>query len=141
MSGYIPAISSEALANELNEKFQLAVEFEEPSEEEDVPVCLKNNSFSAPLEWIVNAYSPPGKGEIDPTMIMALFYYLLFGLMLGDAGYGIIMVAACGIGLLKFGNRMEKSTKNMLRMYLFCGISTIFWRAICVNDPFKRCGE
>jgi V/A-type H+-transporting ATPase subunit I len=40
------------------------------------------------------------------------------------------MVAACGFGLLKFGNRMEKSTKNMLRMYLFCGISTVFWGVV-----------
>jgi V/A-type H+-transporting ATPase subunit I len=59
MSGYIPENVSQTLADELNQKFQLAVEFEIPSEEEEVPVCLKNNSFSAPLEWIVNAYSPP----------------------------------------------------------------------------------
>ncbi len=127
MSGFIAKVEAVALSKELNEKYLLSIDLEDPSEEEEVPVQLKNNAFSEPLEWIVNAYSPPKKGEIDPTMIMALFYYLLFGLMLGDAGYGLIMVLGCGFGLLKYGKRMEHSTKNSLRMFLYCGISTMFW--------------
>ena len=78
ITGYIPERECTDLVQELNEKYELAIDFEKPSEEEDVPVLLKNNGFSEPLEATVESYSLPGKGEMDPTMIMSLFYYLLF---------------------------------------------------------------
>jgi V/A-type H+-transporting ATPase subunit I len=127
ITGYIPKRDAEQLKNDLMAKFDLAIEFEEPTEKEDVPVLLKNNGFSGPLEGVLAGYSLPGKGEVDPTMVMSLFYYMLFGLMLSDAGYGFIMVLGCAIGLLKFRKTMEPPMKNTLRMYLFCGISTVFW--------------
>jgi len=127
LTGYIPKVEAENITNLLNSKFELSIELEEPQEDEDVPVLLKNNSFSNPLEGTVEAFSPPGKDDIDPTFIMSLFYYLLFGLMLSDAGYGAIMVIGCVFALVKFKAGMEDSMKKTLRMYLFCGISTVFW--------------
>jgi V/A-type H+-transporting ATPase subunit I len=127
ITGYIPQKEVISLSEQLNSKFEVSIEIEEPSEEEDTPVLLQNNAFSRPLEGIVAAYSPPKKGEIDPTTIMSLFYYLLFGIMLSDAGYGFLMAGFCAIGLIKYGKKMEDSMKNTLRMYLFCGISTVFW--------------
>ncbi len=127
LSGFIAARDVASITDELNSKFLLSVELEQPEEEEDVPVLLQNNGFSEPLEGIVNAYSPPGKGEVDPTMVMSLFYYLLYGLMLSDAGYGAIMAIACGFALIKSGKRMEKNWINYCKMYLFCGISAVFW--------------
>lgn len=127
ITGYIPENEVKNLMEELNRRYEVSIEVEEPSEDEEVPVLLKNNAFSRPLEGIVASYSPPGKGEIDPTTMMSLFYYMLFGIMLSDAGYGFLIAAACAIGLLKYGNKMEASMKNTLRMYLFCGISTVFW--------------
>jgi V/A-type H+/Na+-transporting ATPase subunit I len=127
MNGYIPKSEVNELSDLLTQKFDIAIDVEDPGEDENVPVILHNNGFSSPLEGIVEAFSPPAKGEIDPTMIMSLFYYMLFGLMLSDAGYGFIMAAACGVILMKFKNKMEDSMKKTLRMYLLCGISTIFW--------------
>jgi V/A-type H+-transporting ATPase subunit I len=127
MTGYIPQRDAKSLEDALNKEFEIAIEFEEPLEEEDVPVLLNNNGFSAPLEGVVAGFSYPGKGEADPTMVMSLFYYLLFGLMLSDAGYGALMVAGCAFGLIKFKKTMESSMVNTLKMYLFCGISTVFW--------------
>ena len=75
---------------------------------------------------MVESYALPAKGEIDPTSATACFYYFLFGLMLSDAGYGALMVLACGGALLKFKN-MERSMKKSLKMFLYCGISTTFW--------------
>ena len=57
---------------------------------------------------------------------MAVFYYFLFGMMLSDAGYGLVMVLGCGIILHKFKN-MEEGLRKTLTMFLYCGISTIFW--------------
>ena len=61
-----------------------------------------------------------------PSGIMAVFYYFLFGMMLSDAGYGLVMVLGCGIILHKFKN-MEEGLRKTLTMFLYCGISTIFW--------------
>ena len=79
----------------------------DPSDADDVPVKLKNNKFAAPVEGVLESYSMPGKHEIDPSGIMAVFYYFLFGMMLSDAGYGLVMVLGCGIILHKFKNMEE----------------------------------
>ncbi len=130
ITGYIPKKEADQLKNEVMANFDAAVEYEEPTEDEDVPILLNNNGFSAPLEGVLAGYSLPGKGEVDPTMVMSLFYYMLFGLMLSDAGYGFLMVVGCAFGLIKFGSTMEPSMKKTLKMYLFCGISTVFWGAM-----------
>lgn len=126
ITGYIPAESAPALEKELTEKFEAYVELETPAEDEDVPVKLKNNAFAAPVEGVLESYSMPGRKEIDPSTLMAVFYYFLFGMMLSDAGYGLLMVIGCGIALAKFKN-MEESLRKFLKMFLYCGISTVFW--------------
>lgn len=126
LTGYIPEEYAGEISELIQNRFDAVVELIETKEEEDVPVYLKNNGFSAPLESTVEGFSLPGKGETDPTFIMSLFYYMLFGLMLSDAAYGLIMVLGCGIALAKFKN-MEPTIKKTLKMYLYCGISTVFW--------------
>ena len=59
-------------------------------------------------------------------MIVALFYYVQFGLMLSDAAYGLIMVAGTAYCLTKFKN-MEAGMKKFMKMFMYCGISTTFW--------------
>ena len=127
LTGYIPEIEVKTLMEDLNHRFDISVEIEQPTEDEDVPIKLDNNGFSKPLEGVLSGYSLPGKGEIDPTMVMSLFYYFLYGLMLSDAGYGFIMTIGCAVGLIKFKKTLEESMRNTLKMFLFCGISTIFW--------------
>lgn len=111
------------------ERFDAAVEISEPAPDEDVPVLLSNNAFAAPLENITGMYSMPSKGDIDPTGIMAFFYYFFFGMMLSDAGYGLIIALVTG-ALLLFKKNMEKPLRNTLKMYFFCGVSTVFWGAM-----------
>jgi len=130
ISGFIAEKDIKAIEEELTSSFDLAFETTEPRKRDDVPILYKNNGFSEPLEGTVNSYSPPGRGEMDPTTVMSLFYYALFGLMLSDAGYGFIIAAACAFGLIKFKNTIEKPMKNTLKMYMFCGIATIFWGII-----------
>ena len=129
ITGYIPAESAPALEKELTEKFEAYVELETPAEDEDVPVKLKNNAFAAPVEGVLESYSMPGRKEIDPSTLMAVFYYFLFGMMLSDAGYGLLMVIGCGVALAEFKN-MEESLRKFLKMFLYCGISTVFWGAM-----------
>ena len=126
VSGYIPAVKAEEVAKELETEFGAAVSLEEIKETEEAPVLLKNNAFSNSVEGVLSSYGLPKKGEIDPTTIMSFFYLFLFGLMLSDAAYGAIISIACGVLLLKFP-RMEESLRRSLKMFFWCGISTLFW--------------
>ena len=107
-------------------RYSAEVELSDPSESEDVPVLLENNVFAEPVEGVLESFCMPGKGELDPSPVMAVFYYIFFGMMLSDTAYGMIMAAACAFCLRKFRN-MESPMRKSLRMFFFCGISTVFW--------------
>ena len=126
LSGFVPQKYAKKLESALTSKFDIAIDFSSPSDDDEVPVVLQNNGFSSPVEGVLESYSLPGKGEVDPTSVMAIFYYILFGMMLSDAAYGLIIVAACGFVLAKYKN-IKSGMKKALKMFLFCGISTTFW--------------
>lgn len=125
--GWTPESAEEKIKN-LAEKYGASVNFTEPDEEDDVPVLLKNGGFSAPVEAITEMYAMPGKKDIDPSSVMAFFYYLLFGMMLSDAGYGLVMVLGTAWALKK--TTVEGNLRRSLKMFFYCGISTVFWGAL-----------
>ncbi len=125
ISGYTPESCAEQLKAKLEES-DVVVEVSDPEPDEDAPVVLSNGYFSSPMETVVESYSLPGKTDIDPSKIIACFYYILFGLMLSDAGYGLILVLACGYVLLKVKN-MKPGTEKFVKLMFFSGISTTFW--------------
>lgn len=93
--------------------------------DEDSPVDFSNNFFVTPVENITQTYSMPSYDDIDPNPIMSFFYYIFFGMMFSDAGYGLVLSIACG--WLAFFKKFEKSKKDLFRMFFFCGLSTTFW--------------
>ena len=129
LEGYIPARFGSKLTELLEKRFDAVVKLEDPAEDEDVPVELQNGVLSDPMETVVESYSLPGSGEIDPSKITAVFYYIFFGLMLADVGYGLLMVAGTGIVLMKCKN-IKPGMKKMMKLFLYCGIATIFWGAM-----------
>ena len=128
LNGYIPEKYAEKLKKEIESKFTASIEFSDPGEDEDVPVLLENGRFSSPVEGITQMYAMPGKQDVDPTPVMAFFYYLFFGMMLSDAGYGLIMVIGTMIALKKF--KLETTMRKTLTMFRNCGISTVIWGAL-----------
>lgn len=125
LTGYIPEPDAEKLKTFLEETFDAEVELEEAAND-DAPVKLKNNKFAEPVESVLATYSYPDRHEADPTSVMAIFYYVFFGMMFSDAGYGIVMALACGICLLKFKG-MEAGLRRSMKMFFWCGITTTFW--------------
>ncbi len=97
----------------------------EPKPKEDPPVALKNNGFTEGGVPVLEMYALPSKNDIDPTPIMSFFYYLLFGIMLGDAAYGLIMALATGFILLKF--KPEAGPRRTMKLFFYSGISSIIW--------------
>ena len=126
ITGYVSVEAAPALEKLLQDKYEVVIEFSEPEEKDDVPVVLRNNKFAQPVEGVVESYSLPGQGEIDPSMVVACFYYVLFGLMLSDAAYGLIMIAGTAYCLTKYKN-MEDGMRKFMKMFMYCGISTAFW--------------
>lgn len=125
LSGYIPEKYAEKTVAQLENRFTVAITLSEPAEDEDTPVLLENNAFASGVEGITEMYSLPGKNDIDPNAIMSFFYYVFFGMMFSDAGYGLLMVIATAFILLKC--KPEGSKRKTVLMYFFCGISTMFW--------------
>ena len=128
ISAYIPKKEVERCVNLLNSRFTVAVDIYDPEDTEDVPVLLENSTFVAPMESITQMYALPGKEDIDPSPVMAFFYYVLFGLMFSDAGYGVVMALVSFVILRK--KNLKESSKKTFGMFFYCGISTIFWGAI-----------
>lgn len=126
LSGYVPAYQADKVVKEFSEKFDAVVETEQIQEEEVPPILLKNNSFSESVEGVLASFGLPGKGEMDPTFFTSVFYVFLFGLMLSDAAYGLIVALACGILLIKCP-RMAKNLQKSIKLFFWCGISTLVW--------------
>ncbi len=122
--GYVAKPDFPLLEKELNREFDVVIE-SEAANEELAPVKLKNNAFASPAETITQMYSLPSHTDIDPSPLTGFFYYLLFGMMLSDAGYGVLMVLGTLLVLKKFNP--SPSMKKSMQLFLYCGISTIFW--------------
>ncbi len=125
--GWSPEEKSEKIAEFLG-SFDCAYDFCEPAADEEPPVNLRNNAFAQNFEWVVAMYSYPKYGSFDPTFIMSIFYFFIFGLMFADVGYGLILLVA-GFLLPKLMGA-KKSMKRMLNMFGYCGISSVIMGVI-----------
>ncbi len=126
ISGYVPEKAVPLVKKAIGEKFDCVLDVEELKEEEAPPVILENNAFSSSVEGVLESYGLPHKGEFDPTTIMSFFYVFFFGMMLSDAAYGAIIAIVCFIALKKFP-RMSTGMHKSIKMFMFCGISTMVW--------------
>ena len=103
-------------------------EFTEPDKDEDTPVLLENNSIITPFETVTDLYSLPSSREVDPTPIFSIFYFIFFGMMFADMGYGLILSIVCFAALKAF--KLEGLFYKLVKMLAFCGISTFIWGAL-----------
>lgn len=97
----------------------------EAKKDEERPVLLLNNGFNSPFESVTRLYALPDSRGLDPTPFFSFFYAMFFGMMLSDAAYGLIITVATLIIRKKF--RLEGMMKQMIHMFTYCGVATIFW--------------
>ncbi|MBQ9759973.1 MAG: hypothetical protein IJW16_01345, partial [Clostridia bacterium] len=88
LEGWIPKFARDAVVDALAE-FTCAYDINYPAHDEEPPVLLRNNRFATNFEWVIGMYAYPKYGAFDPTFIMSIFYFVLFGLMFADVGYGL----------------------------------------------------
>ncbi len=124
LEGWIPETVIERVTKILEDE-GCYYEFRDPNEDETPPVLLNTTKFANPFSAITEMYSLPDYRGFDPTNIFAWFYAFFFGLMLSDAGYGLVLAVACFIILKKYP--LEGTMKKMISMFAICGVFTIFW--------------
>lgn len=129
LEGWLPADRCAALEKAL-EPFTCAIETREPTEDEypQVPVQLKNNKLTRPLNMVTEMYSLPAYGTLDPNPLMAPFFILFYGIMMADMGYGLLMVIASVIISKKY--RPKGTSGELFSLLGLCGISTFIMGAL-----------
>ena len=124
--GWVPEKCSGRVLKSLSQVTEKVVyTLREPKEDEVPPTLVESKKIIRPYEGITNMYSLPAYNEIDPNPFMAVFFFIFFGMMIGDAGYGVVLAIGCGLILhfLKF----EKGTAQLIALMGMGGVSAIVW--------------
>ncbi|MGI6182993.1 MAG: V-type ATP synthase subunit I [Candidatus Fimadaptatus sp.] len=126
MTGWVPKKVTEELDARLHEVSpSCVVAFTEPADDEEPPTLMENNRFLKPYQSIIAMYSLPNYRGIDPTMIMTPFFICFFGMMVSDAGYGVVMgiVAALAVKFMK----LRGTVGDIAKILVAGGASTLVW--------------
>ena len=129
LEGWLPADRCAEIEKTLK-PFTCAIETREPTEDEypQVPVQLKNNKLTQPLNMVTEMYSLPAYGTLDPNPLMAPFFILFYGIMMADMGYGFLMMIASVIISKKY--RPKGTSGELFSLLGLCGISTFIMGAL-----------
>ena len=129
LEGWLPADRCVEIEKTLK-PFTCAIETREPTEDEypQVPVQLKNNKLTRPLNMVTEMYSLPAYGTLDPNPLMAPFFILFYGIMMADMGYGLLMMIASVIISKKY--RPKGTSGELFSLLGLCGISTFIMGAL-----------
>ncbi len=125
VKGFVPKSKFGELTQTVNAEMDgkaLVVE-NEPAHEADPPTKFKHGRFVKPFEEITKLYGFPHYDEVDPTPFMAITFPILFGLMFGDLGHGLVLlIGGLTVGLLIKGNQ---GIKNICWIMAACGIGAM----------------
>lgn len=130
LQGWVPAEEESKLAEALG-AYTCAWETEVPADEDylQVPVKLKNNWLTRPLNMVTEMYSLPAYSNVDPNPLMAPFFIFFFGMMMADMAYGIIMIALSLF--VRFRVKPKPGTMSqMFDLMGLCGVSTFIFGAV-----------
>ena len=122
IGGWVPSQSLDSLTQRVKgiSKDTLVESFPTKRASNDVPVAMSSSRFLSPFQMLVNTYSRPRYGEIDPTILIAITFPLLYGAMFGDLGQGIVLAV---LGWLIATRRIMKSMTSLGGLIMACGSS------------------
>lgn len=124
LEGYCPADSQELVQQAIqNVSMCTVVNFDDIGEEEFAPTLTRNNAVVKQFEFITNMYTPPDYHEVDPNPVMSVFYFIIFGFMVADVGYGLLLLLA-GV-FAHFAIKQSTGLRTMLQLFGICGIAAI----------------
>ncbi|MBL3572169.1 MAG: V-type ATP synthase subunit I [Synergistaceae bacterium] len=123
-SFWVPVFERDKLKKTLikHERY-ISFDFSDPDENDRPPVLLTNKGFAEVYEPLTNLYGSPAYGSIDPTALMAPFFFLFFGMCLGDGGYGMLLAVLFFGAIRKYG--MIGESKKFFSILGYGGIAAI----------------
>ena len=119
MEGWVP-VENDAEVRKLLDESGVYYEIRAAEKEDNAPIKLKNGKISRAFEMLTKMYGMPDYGEFDPTPLLAPFYALFFGMCVGDAGYGLLLVVL-GLYLKK---KLSKSMAGLMNLLITLGAAT-----------------
>ena len=125
MEGWVP-VENDAEIRKMLDESGVYYEIRSAEKEDNAPIKLKNGKLSRAFEMLTKMYGMPDYGEFDPTPLLAPFYALFFGMCVGDAGYGLLLVLL-GFYLKK---KLSKSMAGMMNLLITLGVATTIVGAI-----------
>jgi len=133
IEGWVPSDKYDTLINTVNDAtsgraYVTSIEIEEEEEEEGhIPVEYNNSKVVAPMQEILDLYSRPRYTEIDPASILFITFPLIYGMILGDIGYAIIL-GAMALAIKTFVK--SDAVKPLMNILIYCQISTLIFGII-----------
>lgn len=121
LEGWVPETKKAELDAYLDAN-QILYTDDKPEEEDKVPILLKNNRFAKLYEIIGKLYELPNHKELDLVPFFAPFYMMFFGFSLGDAGYGLVIIAAA-----QFMKKKMPNLKSVMVLAQFLGLATVIF--------------
>ncbi|MDR0895592.1 MAG: ATPase V [Prevotellaceae bacterium] len=119
LEGWVP-VDKEAAVRELLDRNGVYYEIRPAVKGDNAPIKLRNNAFTRMYEVLVKMYGMPDYSELDPTPLVAPFFTLFFAFCVGDAGYGLILIA---LGFL-MKKKMSASMRGMMNLVITLGCAT-----------------
>ena len=119
MEGWVP-VENDAEVRKMLDESGVYYEIRPAEKEDNAPIKLKNNAINRLFEVLTKMYGMPDYGEFDPTPLFAPFYALFFGMCVGDAGYGLLLIVL-GLFLKK---KLSKSMAGMMNLLITLGAAT-----------------
>lgn len=130
MNGWIPKNEVTPFREIMSESYgdTVVIEEVEVGEEDynNIPTVLRNHPLIRPFERIINFFAPPSYGAIDPTSFLAIFFPMIFGMILGDIAYGLILLPIA-LWLYKKKGATNKIAKDFGWIFLMCIVSTLIF--------------
>ncbi len=129
MHGWLPTDDLVEFKRVISEAYQTAVIVEEEDivheDKKNVPVTLQNRAYVRPFETIMGFFEPPAYGTIDPTCFLAIFFPIIFGMILGDIFYGLLLLAPA-VWLWR-SKKFNKVLNDVGFIFMICACSTILF--------------
>lgn len=127
VTGWLPtrglSETRKALSGRFGDRVIVEVLELSPHELEEAPVVFENAAIVKPFELIMKIFSPPRYGTIDPTPFLAIFFPILFGLIVGDIGIGLVILAVALI--VRWRYKTIPVAKQVTSIFVMASISAI----------------
>ena len=130
LRGWLPVDSRpalEAALKPLASQLVYAFEAPDPHHSGPVPVKLKNNAFVRPFELFLGIFAPPGYGTFDPTWVIATFFPIFFGFVIGDVGFGVLFLV-----LAYWMSNLAKARRTLNISFMSMRVPPVTERALSI---------